>query len=183
MTREASTETQYWYKENYSELNPLFTFAVPGYNMRNQEINAVLGLEQLKRLDYNIWNRQDNFRLWVSCLDPIKYQTYFQEEGSSNFALPLIVSYSDKKLFKNVCDLLDEEDIEYRIGTAGGGNQARQPYLSKCDYKIAEELINANYIHDFGLYVGNHPELDKEEIVNLCDKLNALSGKELGFKI
>ena len=183
LTREASTETQYWYKENYSELNPLFTFAVPGYNMRNQEINAVLGLEQLKRLDYNIWNRQDNFRLWVSCLDPIKYQTYFQEEGSSNFALPLIVSYSDKKLFKNVCDLLDEEDIEYRIGTAGGCNQARQPYLSKCDYKIAEELINANYIHDFGLYVGNHPELDKEEIVNLCDKLNALSGKELGFKI
>ena len=182
-TREASVEIQQKYIKEYPDVNPLFTFAVPGFNMRSTELNAVLGIEQLKRLDYNIQRRQENLRVWVSCLDPIKYQTYFQEEGSSNFALPLIVSYSDKKLFKNVCDLLDEEDIEYRIGTAGGGNQARQPYLSKCDYKIAEELINANYIHDFGLYVGNHPELDKEEIVNLCDKLNALSGKELGFKI
>ena len=182
MTREASPEMQYWYKENYPEINPLFTFAVPGYNMRNQEINAVLGLEQLKRLDYNIWNRQDNFRVWVSCLDPIKYQTYFQEEGSSNFSLPLIVLNSDKKLLENVCDLLDEEDVEYRVGTAGGGNQARQPYLEKYEFRT-HDLINVNYIHDFGLYVGNHPELETEDIINLCDKLNALSGKEFGFEI
>jgi CDP-6-deoxy-D-xylo-4-hexulose-3-dehydrase len=171
MTRELSDEVQNKYKKEYPNLNPLFTFAVPGYNMRNQEINAVLGLEQLKRLDYNIWNRQDNFRLWVSCLDPIKYQVSFQEEGNSNFSLPLIILNSNKLLFEGVCRILDEEEVEYRIGTAGGGNQARQPYLEKYEFR-AHDLTNVDYIHDFGLYVGNHPELDKEEIIKLCDRLN-----------
>ena len=53
MTREASNEVQDFYKLTKPDLNPLFTFAVPGYNVRNQELNAVLGLEQLKRLQYN----------------------------------------------------------------------------------------------------------------------------------
>ena len=173
MTREATPNLQEYYKIRYPNVNPLFTFAVPGYNMRNQEINAVLGLEQLKRLDYNIWNRQDNFRLWISCLDPIKYQTNFEEEGSSNFSLPLIIHDSNKELFEKVCVLLDNDDVEYRIGTAGGGNQARQPYLEKYEYRT-HDLTNVNYIHDFGLYIGNHPELDTEQIINLCDKLNSL---------
>ena len=54
MTREASRETHEKYAK--SDVNPLFTFAVPGYNMRSSELNAVLGLEQIKRLDYNIEN-------------------------------------------------------------------------------------------------------------------------------
>ena len=173
-TREASVEIQQKYIKEYPDVNPLFTFAVPGFNMRSTELNAVLGIEQLKRLDYNIRRRQENLRVWVSCLDPIRYHVDFKEEGSSNFSLPIIVHDSNKELFNKICHLLDVDDVEYRIGTAGGGNQARQPYLSKCDYKIAEELTNANYVHDFGLYIGNHPELDTEEVINLCDKLNLL---------
>ena len=173
MTRETSSNLQEYYKVRYPELNPLFTFAVPGYNMRNQEFNAVLGLEQLKRLDYNIQKRQENFRVWISCLDPLKYQTDFQEKGSSNFSLPLIIQDSNKELFDDVCSVLDEEAVEYRIGTAGGGNQARQPYLEKYEYRT-HDLTNVNYIHDFGLYIGNHPELDTEEIIKLSDRLNLL---------
>ena len=171
MTRELSDEVQNEYKKKYPDLNPLFTFAVPGYNMRSQEFNAVLGLEQLKRLNFNIEKRQENFKTWTDCLDPIKYQVFFQEEGNSNFSLPLIILDSDKSLFERVCNLLDEEDVEYRVGTAGGGNQARQPYLEKYEFR-AHDLTNVDYIHDFGLYVGNHPELDKEEIIKLCDRLN-----------
>jgi CDP-6-deoxy-D-xylo-4-hexulose-3-dehydrase len=171
MTRELSDEVQNEYKKEYPDLNPLFTFAVPGYNMRNQEFNAVLGLEQLKRLNFNIEKRQENFKTWIDCLDPIKYQVSFQEEGNSNFSLPLIILDSNKLLFEGVCRILDEEEVEYRIGTAGGGNQARQPYLEKYEFR-AHDLTNVDYIHDFGLYVGNHPELDKEEIIKLCDRLN-----------
>ena len=173
LTRELSDELQNEYQTKYPDINPLFTFAVPGYNVRSTELNAVLGLEQLKRLDYNVWNRQDNFRVWLSCLNPLKYQTNFKEEGSSNFSLPLIIQDSNKELFEKVCVLLNDEDVEYRIGTAGGGNQARQPYLEKYEFRT-HDLTNVNYIHDYGLYIGNHPELNKEEIIYLCDKLNSL---------
>ena len=62
--------------------------------------------------------------------------------------------------------------MEYRIGTAGGGNQAKQPYLSNHYFNIIGTLNNADYIHENGLYIGNHPELTESQIINLCKKLN-----------
>ena len=173
-TREASPVLQAEYMEEYPDLNPFFTFAVPGFNIRSTELNAVLGLNQLERLDFNIQKRQENLDIWVNCLDPTKYRVFYQRNGNSNFSLPLIVHDSDVELFQRVVTFLEEEKVEYRIGTAGGGNQARQPYLKKCNYRIAEELTNADYVHDFGLYIGNHPELDVEQIANLCGGLNLL---------
>jgi CDP-6-deoxy-D-xylo-4-hexulose-3-dehydrase len=174
MTREASPEIQEYYQTNFPELNPLFTFAVAGFNMRSTEINAVLGIEQMKRLDYNIQKRTENLNTWLSNLNPSKFYLEFDSEGSSNFALPLILSRPNKDELKAVCDILEEEKVEYRLGTAGGGNQALQPYLKYYNHKVEGELPNANYIHHYALYIGNHPELTSSQIINLCSKLNKI---------
>tara|TARA_R100000030_G_scaffold59251_1_gene44519 strand:- start:1115 stop:2284 length:1170 start_codon:yes stop_codon:yes gene_type:complete len=173
MTREASVQLQEQYERSRPDLNPLFTFAVPGYNMRNQELNAVLGLEQLKRLNYNCDKRRDNFKTWVDSLNSDKFFVDFHQNGNSNFALPLVLKEKDLELFEKCCILLEEQNVEYRVGTAGGGNQARQPYLDKYNF-IAHDLSNVDHIHDFGLYIGNHPELVDKDIVNLCKELNNL---------
>jgi CDP-6-deoxy-D-xylo-4-hexulose-3-dehydrase len=174
MTREASQEVQNRYLS--TDLNPLFTFAVPGYNMRSTELNAVLGLEQMKRLDSNVDARKNNLDVWLSNLDGKKYFLDFHVEGNSNFALPLVVNpeyKTDKEQFLNkICKILENEKVEYRLGTAGGGNQARQPYLKNYDYKVVGELDMSNYIHENGLYVGNHTDLTDEQIVSLCKRLN-----------
>ena len=173
MTREASSEVQEQYERSRPDLNPLFTFAVPGYNFRNQEINAVLGLEQIKRLDFNCKKRSENFNYWLDNLDEKKFFVNYEQNGNSNFALPLILKEKDLELFKKCCILLDEEKVEYRVGTAGGGNQARQPYLDKYDF-VAHDLSTVDHIHDFGLYIGNHPELSLYEIGSLTHKLNGV---------
>ncbi len=170
MTREASVQLQEQYERSRPDLNPLFTFAVPGYNMRNQELNAVLGLEQLKRLNYNCDKRRDNFKSWVDSLNSDKFFVDFHQNGNSNFALPLVLKEKDLELFERCCILLNNEKVEYRIGTAGGGNQARQPYLEKYDF-VKHDLSNVDHIHDFGLYIGNHPELTFYEIDTLARKL------------
>lgn len=172
MIREAGEDVYSTYTAKYPDLNPLFLFAVPGYNLRNTEFNAVLGLEQLGRLDRAVTLRANNFQTWVNSLDSQRFQTDFNIEGNSSFALPLILKRQDKNLFKRVCSELENRKVEYRIGTAGGGNQARQPYLQKYDHRIVGELSVANHIHDYGLYVGNHTELDKQQIINLCEALN-----------
>tara|TARA_B100000315_G_scaffold145220_1_gene134138 strand:- start:11 stop:616 length:606 start_codon:yes stop_codon:yes gene_type:complete len=172
MTREAKSAIQKSYVDNYPELNPLFTFAVPGYNVRSTELNAVLGLEQIKRLDYNIEARKINLDIWLSNLDSKLFITDFNRLGNSNFALPLILINKSETHFYNIQCLLEEEGVEFRVGTAGGGNQALQPYLKNYKFKIADELDNANHIHHFGLYVGNHPELEEKQILKLCSKLN-----------
>ena len=181
MTREASKKVQ----ERYSspDLNPLFTFAVPGYNMRSTELNAVLGLTQLKRLDRNIQARVDNLHTWLSNLNKEKYFVDFEVDGNSNFALPLIINPEVQNgmlptegrgqfTIQRICEILEQEKVEYRIGTAGGGNQARQPYLKNYHFKVVGDLSVSDYIHDYGLYIGNHPELTEQQIIDLCERLN-----------
>ena len=172
MTREASPEVQEYYKLANPDLNPLFTFAVAGFNMRSTELNAVLGIEQMKRLDYNIQYRVENLNIWLRNLDNTKFITSFNTTGNSNFALPLMMQSITRDKLKDVCKILEEEGVEYRLGTAGGGNQARQPYLKKFSHRICGKLTHSDYIHDNALYVGNHPELTKEQIINVCKKLN-----------
>lgn len=168
--REASLEVQNYYKENYPELNPLFTFSVPGFNMRSTELNAVLGLEQLKRLDFNIEARRKNFQTWIDNLNPDLYYTDYDVEGNSSFALPLI--YFNPFNEDKICDILTEEKVEYRLGTIGGGSQVYQPYILNSPHRIPNTLPNSDIIHKTSLYVGNHPELTEEQIINLCKKLN-----------
>jgi CDP-4-dehydro-6-deoxyglucose reductase, E1 len=174
MTRECSNTLREKYVKNYPDLNPLFTFAVPGYNMRNNELNAVIGLNQIKRLDSNIKIRNDNLRTWLTHLSNEKFIKNYEIKGSSNFSLPLILKEKDTNSWRKVLEILENEKIEYRIGTAGGGNQERQPYLreGKYDYRVVGNLDISNHIHDFGLYIGNHTEVNKEMITKICEKLN-----------
>jgi CDP-6-deoxy-D-xylo-4-hexulose-3-dehydrase len=178
LTREGSQELQDNFVCNYPELNPLFTFAVAGFNVRSTEINAVLGIEQMNRIDSNVDKRRHNFKVWLDNLDNHKFYTEFDVEGNSNFALPLIMKkgYEDRfninDDFSGVRDILDLSGVEYRLGTAGGGNQALQPYLKKYEYRIEGDLTNVNYVHSNSLYIGNHTDLTDEQIINLCKKLN-----------
>ena len=44
----------------------------------------------------------------------------------------LLILYSkdpDNELFNKLCEKFDQNSIEYRIGSAGGGNEIRQPYV------------------------------------------------------
>ncbi len=105
-------------------------------------------------------------------LDPSKFITGFKTQGNSNFALPLVMQGATRDKLKDVCNVLAENRVEYRLGTAGGGNQARQPYLKNFSYEVSGVLAQADYIHENALYIGNHPELTEEQIINLCKKLN-----------
>ena len=178
MTREASQQLQDNFIHDYPKLNPLFTFAVAGFNMRSTEINAVLGIEQMNRIDSNVEKRRHNFKVWLDNLDGNKFYTEFNVEGNSNFALPLIMKplYVDRfdinDDYSGVKDILYLSGVEYRLGTAGGGNQALQPYLKKYEHRIEGDLTNVNYIHENSLYIGNHTDLNDEQIIDLCKLLN-----------
>ena len=181
MTREASKEIQDYYQKNNPKLNPLFTFAVAGFNMRSTELNAVLGIEQMNRIDYNVEKRIENLNIWLDNLDSMIYFTNFNREGNSSFALPLIMQpgyvnrFHRNDDYDSVCDLLDLNKIEYRLGTAGGGNQVNQPYLYQFKYKVVGSLKNVEYIHNNSLYIGNHTDLKKEDIIELCKNLNNIN--------
>lgn len=175
MTRECSREYMDRFAEDCPDTYPEFTFMVPGFNMRSTELNAVIGLNQLKRLDANNRSRYENFKLFVDHLDPEKYYTDFKLDGSINYAFILLVKNGGEELYRRVTKMFREENVEFRRGTAGGGNLARQPFVKKaCPGVDAKELTNTEYIHQYGMYLGNYPTLEKEKINMLCRKLNEL---------
>jgi CDP-6-deoxy-D-xylo-4-hexulose-3-dehydrase len=158
----------------YPDLNPEFIFAYASHNMRSTEINAVLGLSQLKRLDQNIQKRIGNFKLFLDNLDPKIFEVNFSIEGNSNYALILILREKSAKIRDKVESILQESRIEYRRGMAGGGNQLRQPYLKK--YKInqvATDFSVVEHIHFFSWYIGNNEQVTEFQINSLCKSLSS----------
>jgi CDP-6-deoxy-D-xylo-4-hexulose-3-dehydrase len=161
--------------ENNPELNPDFIFAFPAYNVRSTEINAVMGRTQLKRLDKSNEKRQKNLNQFLDNLDPAKYRTKFEREGSCNYAFTLILQQADSQLCDRVMTTMRDLGVEFRRGMSGGGNQLRQPYLKdvagELEYK---EYPQVDHVHFYGFYIGNYPSLDQEKILDLCSALNEL---------
>jgi CDP-6-deoxy-D-xylo-4-hexulose-3-dehydrase len=165
------------YAEAHPDLTPEFIFALPGFNVRSTEINAVMGRSQLRRLDGNNERRRANLAEFLRHLDPKKYFTDFATEGSCNYAFTLVLRDPDDALRDRVMTALRERGIEFRRGTSGGGNQLRQPYLR--GIVAAEDLgrfPRVDHVHFYGFYIGNYPDLEPERIARLCDMLNAIDG-------
>lgn len=170
-----SPELKKEYASNHSDLNPEFIFAFPAYNVRSTEINAVLGLSQLKHLDSDIQKRNSNFQLFLEHLDPRYYRTDFQLEGMSNYAFILILREANPSLCERVMKTLAEARVEFRRGTSGGGNQLRQPYLKKMFGDQYKQFPNVEHVHAFGFYIGNYPDLSHEKIIKLAELLNRVA--------
>lgn len=162
------------YRTSNPELNPDFIFAYPAYNARNTEIGGILGRSQLKRLDANVRRRTTNLRRFLERIDPTRYRTDFELSGSSNYAFNLILREPDDSLVQRVMASMREAGIEFRRGSAGGGNQIRQPYLKGIvPDGHHRDFPETEHVHFYGFYLGNFPDLRDEEIDAICAVLNA----------
>lgn len=176
MVRESNDDAKKaeYIKQN-PELNPDFIFAYSAYNVRNTEIGGILGRSQLKRLDTIVERRTINLKRFLSKIDPQKYRTDFELEGSSNYAFNLILNEADDDLVHRLMQRMRESGIEFRRGSAGGGNQLRQPYLKgviPADHH--RHFPETEHVHFYGFYIGNFPDLKDDEIDSLCAILNSV---------
>jgi CDP-6-deoxy-D-xylo-4-hexulose-3-dehydrase len=163
------------YVADNPELNPDFIFAVPAYNARNNELGGILGRSQLKRLDANNARRTENFLHFLERIDPNRYRTDFAVEGSSNYAFNLVLKQADMDLAGRLMEAMRKAGIEFRRGSAGGGNQMRQPYLQNLDIGDYRDYPEVEHVHFFGFYIGNFPDLSLAEVDQICDVLNAVN--------
>jgi len=176
MVREANDPLIHkFYQEANPELNPDFIFSFPAYNLRNNEIGGIIGISQLKRLDSIVKRRTENFNRFINQIDSKKYRTDFKLEGSSNYAFNLILKKPDNDFVIKLMKKMDKFGIEYRRGSAGGGNQTRQPYIKEMfpnGYHM--NFPETEHIHFFGFYIGNFPDLKDDEIDEICNILNSV---------
>ena len=161
------------YVKKYPDLNSEFIFSNLGFNFRNNEIGAVLGLNQIKKLNNNISLRNRNMSYFIENLDNDKFYVDFDLKGSSNYAFPVILKKRDLKQRNKLEKILKKNKVEFRRGNAGGGNQLRQPYLKNFSYD-KKNFKNVEHVHHYGYYIGNFPSLKLPKIKKLTKILNSL---------
>ena len=144
-----------------------YTFYNLAYNMRPTEINAFIGIEQLKKLNKNL-KRRNKFYFQI-------YQEYKNNNNLLNFdfknfkffspfAFPVVCK---KEIYKNkLLKKFVDNGVECRPMIAG--NITSQPFYSNLFKK--EKLRNCEFVHKNGFYFGIHPEMSRKQI-SLLKKL------------
>jgi len=151
------------YAKKYPDIEKAFLFVTDGYNFRNTELAAVLGLSQLKKLDSFIENRKAMYSKFVELIsDNENFYSLVDDSKNSSFCLPFICKTVEIK--NRLIQKLNENSIEYRPIVAG--NLLRQPYIN---YKLetVKPVSNVDVIHEQGVYIGNNQFVKQSDIDNL----------------
>lgn len=161
------------YKKLNDPFYESFNFIMPGFNVRPLEIEAAVGIEQLKKLDGFIKQRRENAALFKKrVIQETDFLTQKEIGKASWFGFAIILPETIKGKRDSFTDALRANEIEVRPIVAG--NFAKQKALEFLDYSVAGELKNADYIHENGFFVGNHSIEMKDNIDLLIDVLKSV---------
>ena len=159
-----SNKSNDWFEES-------FRFVLPGYNVRPVEMSGAIGVEQLKKLPLFLKQRRENAKIFVELFkDHPDFIIQKNIDNSSWFGFSLIIKSESTLKRKNVISKLHKNKIDCRPIVAG--NFTKNEVMKYFDYEIYNELINANYMHDNGFFIGNSQSCLKSELSFLLDILN-----------
>ncbi len=157
------------YKKNADDFYEQFNFIVPGFNMRPLEMEAAIGKEQLNKLDNFLAVRRENaeyFTKKVDGFDGVRTQLEISKSSWYGFALVLEGRLENKR--SEILKKLAEKNIEYRPIVAG--NFTRNQAIKYLNYEVPFELKSADYIHENGLFIGNH-SVDIKQLLDQLDEV------------
>lgn len=166
MARECSQDVFENYIKQYPDIDKRFMFVTDGYNFRNTEFGAVIGLSQLCRLDSMIERRIEICHWFENFLN--QYKDIFDIpnfEGNSSFCLPFILK--DKEMKKELQNYLEDNGVETR--PLCSGNLLRQPFLKDYSLKLNRNP-KVDYLHFHGFFIGNNHLITNQDI----DRLESL---------
>jgi len=144
------------------DFRALYTFYWLAYNFRATDLQAHIGLSQMKKIDYICKKRHENLLLYDSLIKNDYWKLPISQH-ISNFAYPIITPKKNelaKSLYLN--------DIETRPLVCG--SIGRQPFWIKEHGET--RLPFADTVHDYGLYVPNNHQITNDEIKKICEVVN-----------
>ncbi|MDO8646033.1 MAG: DegT/DnrJ/EryC1/StrS family aminotransferase [Candidatus Planktophila sp.] len=138
--------------ENWDDF---YRFVLPGYNLRPLEIEAAIGVVQLKKLPEFIKVRRANALRFLDLLRGIEgFKTQKEHGESSWFGFSLILDGKLRGYRRELLTSLTDAGIESRPIVTG--NFTRNPVVTHLDHAPIGALPSSDEVHDNGLFVGNH---------------------------
>lgn len=131
-----------------------YTYSHMGYNLKATDLQAAIGIEQLKKLPEFIKTRVRNFNYLYASL--MKLEDYFYlpasyKRNTAWFGFPLTIREGMNFTRQEMTNYLEANGVATRL--MFGGNITRQPYMKGRDFD-ADPLPNADLVMRNGFWFG-----------------------------
>ncbi len=149
-------------EREHSHIDPRFLFVNLGYNLRQMEIQAAFGLEQLKRLDSMNQHRRDNvakireaFTRHPQWRRQLQFPQATDKLDPCWFGFPFLIDPAIRFDYQRLTHELLQRGVDTRPIVSG--NMALQPAVRHFNVDLGMgPFTGAQAIHDRGLFIGCH---------------------------
>jgi CDP-6-deoxy-D-xylo-4-hexulose-3-dehydrase len=148
-----------------------YVYSHIGYNLKITDMQAAIGVEQLKKLPEFIEKRRANFARIKRSLE--RYREYFvlphtaEKSNPSWFGFPLAVQDHAPFSRDELVQYLESQGIATRM--LFGGNLTRQPAYESVNCRVASSLKNTDYVMNRLFWIGVYPGLTDKMIDYMLD--------------
>jgi len=148
------------------EYDHKYSYQILGYNLKMPDFCAAIGIKQMLKIDKFVGTRRANHMHMATRAYEMGLDEWFDLPKQN---LDYVVSWFG---FSMLCkDGVNRNKLQAFLENKGvgsrpimGGNMLRQPACKGISYRLAEPLLNTDYIHERGLWLGCWPGLGEEHI-------------------
>jgi len=152
-----------------------YIFSHIGYNLKLTDMQAAVGVAQLKKLPRFIQRRKHNFRLLYGGLKPFEEYLILPEataESDPSWFGFLITVRPDAPFTRNdLIGYLRNRKIDTRL--LFGGNLTRQPAYRGVPHRVVGELKNTDVVMNGTFWVGVYPGLTEAMLSYVVESIGA----------
>lgn len=150
-----------------------YTYSHIGYNLKVTDMQAAVGVSQLKKLPTFIAARNKNWQALRDGLADLQ-DIYLLPEATpgtepSWFGFPFAVRPEAPFTRNQLVRLLDAKKIGTRL--IFGGNLLRQPAYENIVHRVVGDLTNTDFMMNQALWIGVYPGLQEPAIAYMIDTL------------
>ncbi len=151
-----------------------YTYSNLGYNLKITDMQASIGLAQLKHLPEFIEKRKKNFNFLKNALSQFSEYLILPENtinsSPSWFGFPITIKENSSYSKNDLVAFLSKSLIDTR--PIFGGNLVKQPYMKHNEFKISSTLKNTDKIMHDSFWIGVYPGLNKEELEYIVNQFS-----------
>lgn len=143
-----------------------YIYSHAGYNLKITDLQAAIGVAQMKKLPGFIKKRKSNFATLLRFFE--KHRDYFilpqttPDSEPSWFGFPLLVKEEAPFKRSDIVNYLEENKIATRM--LFGGNLTKQPAYKDIKYRVSGSLTNTDTVMDNLFWIGVYPGITKEKM-------------------
>lgn len=152
-----------------------YVYSHIGYNLKATDMQAAIGVEQLKKLPGFIVRRKKNFSVLYNGLKPHRQSlilpTWEKEADPSWFCFPITIREGAGFKREELTFFLEKKGIQTRLIFAG--NILRQPAFVDIKHRVAGSLENTDLVMKNSFFIGVYPGIGEKEAVYIIKQFNA----------